>query len=269
MTAFGYALRRASMYYRHLGPVGCAITLRAAITKRHEHVSLTLRGTSHRVTLRVPSSDIDVYQQICVADEYDIMTNREPSVIVDGGANIGLASVRFATRFPGAQVFAIEPDEANYALLLHNTSRFENITPLCAALWHTPGEVQLVDPGAGHWGFRVADGTVKQSLHRPNMVATITMHDILRMANAMRIDVLKLDIEGAERELFHHSSSWISRIDCIICELHDRFQPGCSRSFFTATRGFDYEWVRGENVFVSRTDACVVPPPTDYVSIHS
>ena len=40
--------------------------------------------------------------------------------------------------------------------------------------------------------------------------------------------VLKIDIEGAEKEVFLNSSSWIDKVDTIIVEPHDRFCPGCT-----------------------------------------
>jgi hypothetical protein len=40
----------------------------------------------------------------------------------------------------------------------------------------------------------------------------------------------------------------------VVAELHDRFVPGCSRTFFAALSDFTHEQWRGENVLVSRED---------------
>ena len=74
-----------------------------------------------------------------------------------------------------------------------------------------------------------------------------------------RVDILKIDIEGAELEVFDASSPWIHDVDTIIAELHDRLKAGCERSFANATSGFRHRWRQGENVYVSRAAGCVVP----------
>jgi len=63
------------------------------------------------------------------------------------------------------------------------------------------------------------------------------------------VDLLKLDIEGAEREVFRHSKSWIERVGTIVLELHDRKVPRCSDEFFHALEGKIVRFTRsGENI---------------------
>ena len=86
----------------------------------------------------------------------------------------------------------------------------------------------------------------------PNEVSAITMEDILRKLAVSRIDLLKLDIEGSERELFStDSGAWLNRVEYIVVELHDRYRPGCAKAFYSAlaTRDFIQE-IRGENIFI-------------------
>jgi hypothetical protein len=68
------------------------------------------------------------------------------------------------------------------------------------------------------------------------------------------IDILKVDIEGAEKEIFSGSPSWINHVGVLIVELHDRLKAGCSRSFFNATNSFDHEWYQYENVVLARSE---------------
>ena len=67
------------------------------------------------------------------------------------------------------------------------------------------------------------------------------------------IDILKIDIEGAEKEVFSDTSAWIEKVDSIIIELHERMKPGCISSFYAGSRGFNKEWRQGENIYLSRT----------------
>ena len=67
------------------------------------------------------------------------------------------------------------------------------------------------------------------------------------------IDILKLDVEGAEKNIFSSNTNWISKVQLLIIELHDEVVPGCSREFFSAISEYDFEEHRkGENFFLLR-----------------
>ena len=55
------------------------------------------------------------------------------------------------------------------------------------------------------------------------------------------------DLSGADLQ-----QTWIDSVDSIIVELHERMKPGCNRSFYVGSNGFDHEWSQGENVYLSR-----------------
>ena len=75
------------------------------------------------------------------------------------------------------------------------------------------------------------------------------------------VDILKIDIEGAEKEVFADPSLWIDKTKSIIIELHERMKPGCNRSFYRGSEGFDDEWSIGEKVYLSKAGYLV--PNTD------
>jgi hypothetical protein len=81
---------------------------------------------------------------------------------------------------------------------------------------------------------------------------SISVADLMRSFDLDHIDVLKLDIEGSEKEVFEDSAEWIDRVSAIAIELHDRFKSGCSRAFYAATTGFAHEVTRDEDTFVRR-----------------
>lgn len=67
----------------------------------------------------------------------------------------------------------------------------------------------MIDPGFGEWGFRGEGGSLSQTspgkmLHK---VQTMTVNKIMDDYNLEKINILKIDIEGAEREVFKDSSS--------------------------------------------------------------
>jgi hypothetical protein len=88
-------------------------------------------------------------------------------------------------------------------------------------------------------------------------VQGVTVDTIMKEQGIDHVDILKIDIEGAEREVFRDPSSWLRKVDALIIELHERMKPGCNRSFYNATNDFDNEWLHGENVYLARNEACL------------
>jgi FkbM family methyltransferase len=213
-------------------------------------------GSAEPVLLRHQSSDVQVYNDIYVRQEYGWELPVTPKVIVDAGAYTGLSTAFFASRFPDAKIIAIEPDEDNFELLAQNTSHFANVHIIRAALWYESGSVSLMDPGDGAWGLRLLESDVNAgeatSAVRSDSVRAITIADVIRDYDLEKIDLLKVDVEGSEKEIFAAANSWISYVDAICIELHDRFKTGCSRSFYKAVEDFPVEVRRGEDVLVIR-----------------
>jgi hypothetical protein len=85
----------------------------------------------------------------------------------------------------------------------------------------------------------------------------ITVDTIMKEQYVEHIDILKMDIEGAEREVFSDPSSWIEKVDALIVELHERMKSGCNRNFYSNTNEFDDEWLQGENVYLTRSKGCL------------
>jgi len=209
--------------------------------------------------IRVPSSDVPTFSQIFIRWEYDFEVTRAPRTILDAGANIGLAAIYFSNKFPGARIVAVEPEESNFELLGRNISPYGNITSVRAALWHDNTRINLVDPGLGKWGFmtQARDGVRERYGEPIQDVQGMTVDAIMKEQGMDRVDILKMDIEGAEREVFRDPSSWIGKVDVLIVELHERMKPGCNRSFYNGSNGFDDEWLQGENVFLTRSTGCL------------
>lgn len=212
------------------------------------HVEVQRYDAPAPVTLRNHTEDLMVYEQIFEKLQYAVQFEQLPKVIIDAGAHVGLASVYFAQRFPEARIISLEPDSGNYEMLKINTELYEHITPLNVALWHTSGKVSLRDPGLGNWGFHVSDEAEEARAE----VNAITVSDLITRYELNEIDLFKVDIEGAEREVFRNAAPWIDTVRALIVELHEPLSPGSNRAFYTATQGFDLEWFRYENVCVTR-----------------
>jgi FkbM family methyltransferase len=209
--------------------------------------------------LRDKTMDLGTYKQIFIDKEYDFIANVPPKTIIDAGANIGLSSIYFANKFPNAKIIAIEPEIENFEILERNVSKYPNIIPLCAALWGTVGQIDLWDTGLGTNAYMTIQSDSHSLIKTPkldllNHINTITIKNILEDYDLERVSLLKMDIEGAEKEVFDNSRDWIQKIDSIIIELHERFKDGCCRALYRNTADFFYEWTLGENIYLSRNN---------------
>lgn len=226
------------------------------LTNRIYHMEIKRKDCKHPFRLRVPSADSTAYQLVFIKKEYDFRVETSPEVIVDAGANIGLASIYFANKYPDAKIIAIEPEQSNFELLKENVAPYSQVTPIQAALWDKNEEINLIDPGFGSDAFMTdvkhpSENVLGKTCHTVN---AMTVDKLMMDFTLTKINILKIDIEGAEREVFDDPSSWIEKVDSIIIELHERKKKGCNHNFYNSTNGFDNEWSQGENVCLSRGD---------------
>ena len=187
--------------------------IKAKLTNSNDLITVNRRDIKFPFFLRLRTSDIPTFGQIFEDREYEFVTGKSPKVIVDAGANIGLASIYLANRYPESQIIAIEPETSNYEMLKMNVAPYSNIITLNAALWDKNEEINLVDPGWGKWTFMTQkEGSQEENLGNIcHKVQGMTLNKIMEDFGLVRIDILKIDIEGAEREVFNTSSSWINK----------------------------------------------------------
>ena len=220
-----------------------------------------IRSFEHRGS----QADLGVFEQIFVAQDYSLgrlrrgrelvqryeamLASGKTPIIVDAGANIGASVVYWGIHFPKAQILAIEPDKANFALLRKNTQGL-NVILYEAAIGSIEGSASLSDPGEGEWGYRTARDDA-------GGLPILSMNSLLAggiAANAAPF-IAKIDIEGAEADLFAASTDWVQNFDLLIIELHDWMLPGqgTSRNFLKCIATLDRDFLHiGENIFSIR-----------------
>lgn len=209
-------------------------------------ISLKLNDYREIIHLRSNSSDPMVFYQVCVMNEYDFDYGLTPAFIVDAGANIGLTAAYFANHYPQAKIVSIEPEKENFAMLLSNTKGYKNIVPIRAGLWNESKKLSVANTKSASWAFTLEESgdTATESFD------AVTLDSILDQFNQSYIDILKIDIEGAEIELFTGNyHTWLSRTKIIVIELHDRMRRGCSKAFFKALIDYTFRVeLKGENL---------------------
>jgi FkbM family methyltransferase len=206
------------------------------------------------INVRARTTDIQIFEQIFLMRDCLPPEKIDPEFIIDGGAHIGCSAVYFAQAFPMAKIVAVEADRGNFELLKLNAAPFRNIECVHGAIWGSDEPVSLANPGDESWGYRVeALGGAG-----PAAIAGMTIDTLLANSGKKRIGLLKLDIEGAEAKVFSGPcGSWLKATDAIMIELHDRFQAGCTESFFSAIEPFGFE-----PTYRSEHNVTVVSPQT-------
>ncbi|MGB9619999.1 MAG: FkbM family methyltransferase [Armatimonadota bacterium] len=173
------------------------------------------------------------------------MPNREGGYhkIIDAGAYVGLSALYFANRFSAATIVALEPHGQNYTLLRHNTKHCPRIVPIRAALWIQKGRSTICDRGTGDWGFALSPVFAGTGTNLGD-VECLSVPDIMERFSWREVDLLKLDVEGAEKQILENAHDWIDKVQVIVAELHDRIVPGCLEAWQKATEKFAWKSYR-------------------------
>lgn len=194
-----------------------------------------IRYLKHPIFHRMGTSDWRVFQDILLQQEYDVpypthseavstfyrraLSSSKRPVIIDCGANIGMASVWYAHRFPEALIYAIEPEPENFSMLLKNCENYKNITPIQAAISDQQGLVTLDNRSDEPWAWETV-------ISDTGTIPAITIPQLLARTENAALFIIKIDIEGFEIDLFRSNYDWIRDAPLLIYEGHDWLFPG-------------------------------------------
>lgn len=221
-------------YRRTLGVAGALQFLRNRSllrdgSSRNPWIQLTASHLRFPVFARPGSSDLEVFEQVLVEQQYQ-PPNEElawedgeihDGLIIDCGANVGYASLYFLNRYPRATVIAIEPDPENARVLRANVAPYgARCRVVEAAVWSEPSELAWAPAfrDGREWSRQVRAAQVDE----PAAVPAIDLGTVLRDSGFSRIALLKMDIEGAETQVLRSARiDWLARVERFFIELHD------------------------------------------------
>ena len=260
MTTLNNFMQGLQGHYSLFGAQGVFLVAKAKLLRRSLEVKIAVDGVSHPIHLRLRTTDVSTFIEIIINREYDWDPPNAPRIIVDAGANIGLSSIFYANKHPEARIIAIEPERWNFEMLTKNTKSYPNILAVQGALWKENKTLNISDPGHGQWGFQTKDEPEPCKSETGTRVRGMTLDKLMEECGIDYIDVLKIDIEGSEKEVFENSARWIDRVGMIAVELHDRFKSGCSSSVYSATKDFEASSPGGETIFFARKEHAPIRP---------
>ncbi|MDH5532933.1 MAG: FkbM family methyltransferase [Candidatus Pacebacteria bacterium] len=169
-------------------------------------------------------------RDVFAENSYEFETDNPSPVIIDAGANIGLSVLYFKKMYPGSKIIAIEPIPGNYKLLDMNV--FENnITDVFTypfAVSNKTNDIELHTDAENNWHSTasVVEGNWTGTQNTiPITVATKPLSYFIEQAltqfDAQYIDLLKMDIEGAEQAVLTQGRKQLrEKVKFINCEFH-------------------------------------------------
>lgn len=183
-----------------------------------------------RLLLRRHTTDFHVFNQVFRFQEYEPILSLAESAgicaprIVDAGANVGCSPIWWICCFPDAQVLAIEPEARNFAMMEKNIELNKaalSIQPLRRALWHSNEMLAITND------FR--DGreyafSVRLEAKPQREAQGFTMPEVFVRQRWTAIDIMKVDIEGAEQSLFEDFAQAeinLQNVRILALEIHD------------------------------------------------
>ncbi|MBB1285673.1 FkbM family methyltransferase [Flavisolibacter sp. BT320] len=162
-----------------------------------------------------PYELLHTYREIFEREIYRFTTDRSSPVIVDCGANIGLSVLYYKQLFPAAHILAFEPDENNFQLLSKNiaANKLVNVTLRKEAIWNKSGKISFSanESEASHISNDESAG---------NLVDSVRLKDVLETKE--KIDLLKIDIEGAEWEVMQDCAQSLQSVKNLFLEYHGK-----------------------------------------------
>lgn len=200
--------------------------------------------------VRKNTSDHYVFRDIFLLHEFHLPVNVQPKLIVDLGAYIGLSALYYAETYPDAKIICVEPENSNFELLNSNTQKLKHVETINAGVWSKNTGLRIRNKKAEKWAFSLEEVNEGED----HDVWAVTIDSILANSGFERIDILKIDVEGAEKQLFSEGcEKWIGKVNVIVVELHDRLVENCSTAVYNVLTETDWtEYKKGEKVIFVR-----------------
>ncbi len=183
------------------------------------HARLRFDRRNLDLYLRDGTTDTGTFAETFRDSIYDLALAHPPRAIVDVGANIGMTSIFFALRYPQAKIYSFEPIPGNYTLLNLNVeaNRLTSIRTFPYGLMDKNEPLSFSTFQAGdRWSFSAVLNRGETTVGALCRKAS----DVWDELQLEEIDILKVDVEGAEFRIFHDLKPRLGRIRALIGELH-------------------------------------------------
>ena len=211
----------------------------------------SLQCCERDVYVRPRATDFAVVIQILFHNEFKFLIDPPSEMketfnpnnieyILDAGGNCGISALFLASIYPDARIITVEPSQDNFSILLRNIAKFPNIQAVNKGLWDKSTNL-LVKKGARHgreWDYQVIETNDENNYS----IKATTVDNLLREFGLPRFDLIKLDIEGSEKEVFEGGTvgSWLPEVRVLFAELHPDMKEGSDTAVRSHLRNENY-----------------------------
>ncbi len=180
--------------------------------KRYTEYNVSVNG--FKILTADIKSFIWQYKEIFVDRFYQFNTTSDHPVIYDCGSNIGTSILFFSKTYPKAKIIAYEASPYIHGILIKNIANntISNVTAYQNAVWIKNAELEFSEEGADSGSLHAISNTPKIKVQAVDLLEIINRED--------KIDLIKIDIEGAEVDLLPHISPALHKIEKLFIEFH-------------------------------------------------
>ncbi|MBW4686016.1 MAG: FkbM family methyltransferase [Komarekiella atlantica HA4396-MV6] len=224
---------------------------RFKITAKNKYIRLRLKGFKYPIWSRYGTSDSRAFHQVFIRQEYSSLSDlKSPSLIIDCGTNVGYSAIYFLNKYPNAHLIAVEPDINNFKACERNLLPYsDRVSLVNSAIWSNQAGLVICRGqyrDGLEWSTQVREN---QGDEKPDIYA-IDISSLLEKSGFENIDILKIDVERAEIEIFSRNyENWLNKVKNIIIELHDE---ECEKIFFKALSMYKYDLSRDGDLTVCK-----------------
>lgn len=221
LLAKGISKRILDFFYSPYKKVGIGFYLEKKIKHTRNNKLKSVSVCKKNIMYKHDSSFIHSLEEIFFNEIYKCnFGNKRNLKIIDCGSNIGMSVLYLKLNYPEANIEAFEPDTENFKLLSKNTEAwgFNNINIHNSAIWVHNDSIQFVNEG--DLGSKISLNDNQKG--NTKSIKSVRLNDMLNE----NIDLLKIDIEGAEFEVIKDCKENLKNVSNLFLEYHGRFQDG-------------------------------------------
>jgi len=186
------------------------------LSKKQRYTNGEVRIKGFKYSFPDARSFVFMYKELFEKQIYKFKANTNSPYIIDCGANIGMGILYFKQIYPETQVLAFEPEKSIYNSLRKNLkdNNINNVEIVSKAVWKEEAILSFLNEGA--------DANRIEMLGQDENLGEKYLVEAIRLSKYIdrEVDLLKMDIEGAELEVLKEIEPKMNLIKNIFIEYH-------------------------------------------------
>jgi FkbM family methyltransferase len=188
------------------------------------------------------ASELEVLRNIFVEEEYRLPAAEPVHTVVDLGSHVGLSVLWFRAMYQDAEIVAVEPHPDTFRRLQRNVGHLDRVHLVNVAVAASDGRRALFSSDES-WA---ASLQAQPELAHADQVTCRRLDDLIAELGIQSVDLLKVDIEGAEKEVLS-TFAGLGRVRTLVCEYHRELNGMDPFAFIRTLEGFEPVLARGDS----------------------